>query len=44
MIDVNADINGFIMSESHRIIALLNVVNVSVRNLEFLISRDHNKV
>ena len=43
MIGVNADIKGFIMFGNHPRTPLLNVINVSVRNLEFL-SRYYNKV
>ena len=37
MIGVNADIKGFIMFGNHPRILLLNVINVNVQNLEFLI-------
>jgi hypothetical protein len=44
MIGVNADIKGFIMFGNHPRTPLPNVINVSARNLEFLISGYHNKV
>jgi hypothetical protein len=43
MIGVNADIKGFIMFGNHPRTPLLNVINVSVQNLEFL-NRYYNKV